>query len=58
MDRSYRFEFYRQWLDEAADFEEACEVLRCASHDSDLEPCEFYAIRYRFDSRYRLGVKA
>ena len=56
MDRSYRFEFYRQWLDEAVDFEEACQVIRLASRDSDLEVCEFYALRYRFDSRYKLPV--
>ena len=56
MDRSYIYEFYRQWLDEAVTFDEACEVLRCASRDSDLELCEFYALRYRFDSIYRLEV--
>lgn len=55
MDRSRVFLFYLHLLEKAEDFEEACVILRCASRDSELGVCDFYALRYRFDSIYSLG---
>lgn len=52
MDRNRVFLFYLHLLEKAEDFEEACEILRCASRDPELGVCDFYALRYRFDSIY------
>lgn len=55
MDRS-SYQSYLLWLEEAATFYEACVVLCCASRDPNLPLSDFYALRYRFDSIYRLEV--
>lgn len=52
MDRSRVFLFYLHLLEKAENFEEASEIIRCASRDPELGVVDFYALRYSFESIY------
>lgn len=52
MNQSRLLLFYLHLLEKADNYEEAFEILRCASRDPDLEACDFYPLQYRFNSIY------